>query len=140
LQITDHHHITHHHRYEQSHSISFDWFVLIRLDAAWNEPVLPIHKYANDRVWVTETGFVPINDQFMLIPRQFSDHLFSLDAKVQKGVYCLGGPDVEETKCNEKDMRRRGILSDLQINQTLDCCCSDVLDKMKSNGRVSTHH
>lgn len=29
-------------RYEQQHGIRFDWVVLVRLDAAWLEPVLPI--------------------------------------------------------------------------------------------------
>ena len=32
-------------RYEIDHGIRFDWVVLVRLDAAWLEPVLPIEVY-----------------------------------------------------------------------------------------------
>ena len=32
-------------RYEQQHQIRFDWVVLVRLDAAWLEPVLPIEVW-----------------------------------------------------------------------------------------------
>ena len=50
-------------------------------DAAWLEPVMPVTSFASDRVWVTETGYVLFNDQFMLIPRQFSDYLYDLNTK-----------------------------------------------------------
>ena len=76
--------------YEQEHNITFDWVVLTRLDAAWLEPVLDITAYNSDRVWLTETGIDLFNDQFMLIPRQYSDHIYDLNTKVEKGVYCLG--------------------------------------------------
>ena len=76
--------------YEQKHNIKFDWVVLVRLDAAWLEPVLPITAYNSDRVWLTETGYDLFNDQFMLIPRQYSDYIYDLNTKVEKGVYCLG--------------------------------------------------
>ena len=76
--------------YEQEHNVTFDWVVLTRLDAAWLEPVLSITAYNSDRVWLTETGIDLFNDQFMLIPRQYSDHIYDLDTKVEKGVYCLG--------------------------------------------------
>ena len=76
--------------YEQEHNVTFDWVVLTRLDAAWLEPVLHITAYNSDRVWLTETGIDLFNDQFMLIPRRYSDHIYDLNTKVEKGVYCLG--------------------------------------------------
>jgi hypothetical protein len=116
--------------YEKEHQMKFDWVVLIRLDAAWSGPVNPIEDYSKDRVWLTETGYVAFNDQFMLIPRQYSDYLFSLDTKVDRRVYCLGGPDVEvKWKCNATALTSRGV-SQEKINQTLSFCCSDVF---KSN-------
>ena len=122
-------------KYEQEHNMKFDWVVLVRLDAQWLDPVLPIESYASDRVWLTETGYVLLNDQFMLIPRQFSDYLYDLDTKVeQKGVYCLGGPDVETSKCDERLLRSRGV-SELMINATLRRCCSDVLKLLASPSR-----
>jgi hypothetical protein len=36
--------------YEVENKMTFDWVVLVRLDAAWLEPVLPIHVYKPDRV------------------------------------------------------------------------------------------
>eukprot|EP01034_Spumella_vulgaris_P037000 gene37000-45640_t len=36
-------------KYEIQHNIKFDWVVLVRLDAAWVEPVMPIETFANDR-------------------------------------------------------------------------------------------
>ena len=53
-------------------------------DAAWLEPVMPVTSFASDRVWVTETGYVLFNDQFMLIPRQFSDYLYDLNTKASR--------------------------------------------------------
>ena len=43
---------------------------------------MPVTSFSSDRLWVTETGFVLFNDQFMLIPRQFSDYMYDLDTKV----------------------------------------------------------
>jgi hypothetical protein len=111
--------------YEVERGIRFDWVVLVRLDAAWLEPVLPIGAYQNDRVWVTETGYDVFNDQFMLIPRQFSDYLYDLNTKVQRGVYCLGGPDVEEWKCNPTQLAARGYSAE-KANLTLEHCCEDI--------------
>jgi hypothetical protein len=111
--------------WEEEHGMRFDWVALIRLDAAWLEPVLPIQYYANDRVWLTETGFVPFNDQFMLIPRQYSDYLYDLNTKVRKEVYCLGGPDVEKWKCNATVLAMRKFPKRI-INETLSYCCEDV--------------
>ena len=42
-------------RYEAAQNMRFDWVVLVRLDAQWLDPVLPIEAYASDRVWLTET-------------------------------------------------------------------------------------
>ena len=56
-------------------------------------------------------GYVLLNDQFMLIPRKFSDYIYDLDTKVvQKGVYCLGGPDVETWKCDKQLLQSKGEL------------------------------
>lgn len=45
----------------------------------------------------------------MLIPRKFSDYLYDLNTKVvQKGVYCLGGPDVETWKCDKQLLQSKG--------------------------------
>lgn len=112
--------------FEKEHKIRFDWVTLIRLDAAWLDPVLPIQYYANDRVWLTETGYVAFNDQFMLIPRQFSDYLYDLNTKVTKQVYCLGGPDLERWKCDPKELSKKKY-SQSVINETLAFCCADVL-------------
>lgn len=111
--------------YEKEHNITFDWVALIRLDAAWLEPLLPIEYYSNDRVWLTETGYVAFNDQFMLIPRQFSDYLYDLDTKVNKKVYCLGGPDVEQWKCNATHLAIKGVSKE-KMDTTLQYCCADV--------------
>jgi len=112
--------------YEKENNMRFDWVVLVRVDAAWLEPILPIDAYMNDRVWVTETGYDVFNDQFMLIPRQFSDYLYDFNTKVNKNVYCLGGPDVEEWKCNTADMQKRGFSAE-RIARNLEHCCPDVL-------------
>jgi len=123
-------------RYEEEHRMKFDWVVLVRLDAQWLDPVLPIESYASDRVWLTETGYVLLNDQFMLIPRQFSDYLYDLDTKVvQEGVYCLGGPDVETWKCDAAALRSRGV-EEATIQQTLRHCCEDVLRLLASKDRT----
>lgn len=116
-------------KYEHDNNIKFDWVVLVRLDAAWLEPVLPIHYYNPNSIWITETGYVPLNDQFMLIPRKYSDYLYDLDTKVQPNVYCLGGPDVEQWKCNSTILHSMTPkLSQERINATLDACCSDVFE------------
>lgn len=112
--------------YEKEHDMRFDWVVLVRVDAAWLEPILPIDAYMNDRVWVTETGYDVFNDQFMLIPRQFSDYLYDFNTKVNKNVYCLGGPDVEEWKCKTPEMQKRGFSAE-RIARNLEHCCPDVL-------------
>ena len=112
--------------YEQENDMKFDWVVLVRVDAAWLEPILPIDAYQNDRVWVTETGYEVFNDQFMLIPRQFSDYLYDFNTKVNKNVYCLGGPDVEKWKCNASELKKRKF-SDEKIAQNLEYCCPDLL-------------
>ena len=112
--------------YEKENNMRFDWVVLVRVDAAWLEPILPIDAYMNDRVWVTETGYDVFNDQFMLIPRQFSDYLYDFNTKVNKNVYCLGGPDVEEWKCKTTEMQKRGFSTE-RIARNLEHCCSDVL-------------
>ena len=113
--------------YEEEHNIVFDWIVLVRLDAAWLEPILPIEAYDSDRVWLTQTGYDVFNDQFMLIPRQYSDYLYDLNTKVQKGVYCLGGPDVEIWKCNTTTLLQHepNINPDM-LKLTLEYCCDDI--------------
>lgn len=127
-------------RYEKEHNVRFDWVVLGRVDAGWIEPILPINAYDNDRVWITETGYDRFNDQFMLIPRQFSDYLYDLDTKVKKGVYCLGGPDVEQWKCNTTELRNRGV-SEEKIQSVLPYCCPDILNKQTNHiGRSERIH
>ena len=59
------------------------------------------------------------NDQFMLIPRQFSDHVYDLDKKVYKEVYCLGGPDVETWKCNATELDKRNYSKELYDNNNI---------------------
>lgn len=113
--------------YEEQRAVKFDWVILVRLDAAWLEPVLPISAYSNDRVWITETGYDIFNDQFMLIPRQYSDYIYDLNTKVDKDVYCLGGPDVESWKCNATELYKKqsiGQNDPLAIKQQLEHCCS----------------
>lgn len=118
-------------KYEVDHSMKFDWVILVRLDASWLEPSLPIESYANDRVWITETGYDLFNDQFMLVPRQFSDYLYDLNSKVHKDVYCLGGPDVEKWKCNDQQLKEHGITDEEKRKRVLDRCC---IDRMKNTG------
>jgi hypothetical protein len=125
--------------WEEEHGMRFDWVALIRLDAAWLEPVLPIQYYANDRVWLTETGYAPFNDQFMLIPRQYSDYLFDLNTKVRKEVYCLGGPDVEKWKCNATELTVRKFPKRI-INETLSYCCPDVFGEDMEGFSEYIHH
>ena len=91
------------------------------------------------------------NDQFMLIPRQFSDHVYDLDKKVYKEVYCLGGPDVETWKCNATELDKRNYSKELYDNNnntyiyytrkeiTLDRCCKDVF-KRNQLGYSETIH
>ncbi len=112
-------------QYEKENNMKFDWVALIRLDAGWSMPVMPIESFSDDRVWLTETGYVAYNDQFMLIPRKFSDYLFDLNTKVDRRVYCLGGPDVERWKCNATHLTNQGISKD-KIDTTLKYCCSDM--------------
>jgi hypothetical protein len=127
--------------WEKEHEMRFDWVVLIRLDAVWVEPVMPIQYYANDRVWLTETGYIAFNDQFMLIPRQYSDFLYDFKSKVEdNSVYCLGGPDVEvHVICNRTALRQQSFTqasSSSLTNETIDSnfleetlatCCQDAL-------------
>jgi hypothetical protein len=113
-------------KYESEHNMKFDWVVLIRLDTGWTGPVYPITSYTPDRVWLTETGYVAYNDQFMLVPRRFSDYMFDLNTKITKDVYCLGGPDVEtKWKCSATELRKKGYSNEI-INKTLSFCCSDI--------------
>ena len=125
-------------KYEALHSMRFDWVALVRLDAAWLEPVLPIQMYQNDRVWLTETGYTMFNDQFMLIPRQFSDFLYDLDSKINKDVYCLGGPDVEQWKCDPEKLQV-STLSERVKNISLSYCCTDVLGRNKLGYSETIH-
>jgi hypothetical protein len=82
---------------------------------------------------------VAYNDQFMLIPRQFSDYLFDLNTKVDRNVYCLGGPDVEVNwKCNATYLAQKGVARE-KINTTLSYCCSDVFD-INQEGYSETIH
>jgi hypothetical protein len=74
----------------------------------------------------------------MLIPRQFSDHVYDLDKKVYKEVYCLGGPDVERWKCNPESLDKMGYSKELK-EITLDRCCSDV-EKGNKLGYSETIH
>ena len=120
-------------KYEVDHNMTFDWVVLVRLDATWIAPLLPIEAYNNDRVWLTETGYDTFNDQFMLIPRQFSDYLYDLNTKVTKEVYCLGGPDVEQWKCNRTELQRRGV-SEEKIASVLPYCCADIFTDFNGMG------
>jgi hypothetical protein len=124
--------------FEAKQSWRFDWVVLVRLDAGWLEPVLPIQYWSNDRVWLTETGFVPYNDQFMLIPRQFSDYLYNLDTKARLPVYCLGGPDVERWKCNKTVLMEKKYDEEF-INATLGLCCKDVFTKNREGFSETIH-
>ena len=151
--------------YEEEHNMKFDWVVLIRLDAAWLQPLQPIRFYQSDRVYVTETGYVPINDQFMLIPRQYSDYMYDLNTKVHKDVYCLGGPDVETWKCDKTSVQSfyeqmnhdiltgnvsTSLLSEskymhlldnipLLVNESLSYCCSDVHTKNRFGYSETIH-
>jgi len=120
-------------KYEIEHNIKFDWVMLVRLDVAWISPLLPIEAYDNDRVWLTETGYSYFNDQFMMIPRQFSDYMYDLDTKVTKEVYCLGGPDVERWKCNKTELLKRGV-SEEKIADVLPYCCADIFTHKNSDG------
>lgn len=128
--------------YEKENNMKFDWVVLARLDALWLEPVLPISYYGNDRAWLTETGYSMLNDQFMLIPRQFSDHVFSLETKVSgyvgegKPVYCLGGPDVEKWKCNQTELINHKYDLDF-ASATFSSCCPKP---MKSKHEVDDQY
>jgi hypothetical protein len=76
-------------------------------------------------VWITETGYDVFNDQFMLIPRQFSDYMYDLNTKVRSEVYCLGGPDVESWKCDAAQLQTRGVDAHF-ANLTLAHCCEDL--------------
>jgi hypothetical protein len=128
-------------QYEKENDIRFDWVVLVRLDALWLEPVLPISVFNEDRVWITETGFDLFNDQFMLIPRQFSDYLYDLNTKVTKDVYCLGGPDVEKWKCKRQEQIKRGLSGPL-LEKTLERCCDDIFtnDRRGASERIHFRH
>lgn len=111
--------------YEKENNMRFDWVALTRLDAAWLEPIVPIEMFSKDRVWLTETGYVPFNDQFMLIPRQYADYLYNLDTKVDPAVYCLGGPDVETWKCRREKLEKKYPHDPEFVNATLSYCCGD---------------
>lgn len=50
--------------------------MLIRLDAAWLEPVLPVRYYNPNSLWITETGYVPYNDQFILTPCEYARYIY----------------------------------------------------------------
>eukprot|EP01038_Epipyxis_sp_PR26KG_P010502 gene10502-14113_t len=112
--------------YEKNHNMIFDWVVLVRLDAGWLDPILPINNYQNDRVWITETAFDGLNDQFMMIPRQFSDYVYNLDSKIKRNIYCVGGPDVEKWKCIPKELIKRKV-DPKQIEIMKEYCCHDIL-------------
>lgn len=128
-------------KYEKDNNLRFDWVVLVRLDAIWLEPVLPITSYQNDRVWITETGFDLFNDQFMLIPRAHSDYIYDLNTKVEPDVYCLGGPDVEKWKCKREELEKRGV-SAAMVAKTLERCCEDrfTFDRRGASERIHFRH
>eukprot|EP01034_Spumella_vulgaris_P025288 gene25288-31726_t len=100
--------------------MKFDWVVLARLDAQWLDPLPHISSYNNDRVWLTETGYQMLNDQFMLIPR---------------------GPDVEKWKCNRTELTLRGS-SEANTQNTLAHCCEDsaMNNTMGQSERVHMRH
>ena len=52
--------------------------------------------------------------------------MYDLNTKVQQGVYCLGGPDVETWKCNATQLANKGLSQD-KIQKTLAHCCEDIL-------------
>jgi len=128
--------------YERKSGQRFDWVVLTRLDAQWLEPSLPITAYDEDRVWITETGYDRFNDQFMLIPRAFSDYLYDLNTKARTEVYCLGGPDVEKWKCDPDALAKKYTPERALLN--LKYCCKDNrkggVDHMGRSERIHYKH
>ncbi len=52
-----------------SYSYRFDWIVLVPLDSAWLEPILPIEAYSEENVWLSDTGMYRIVDVlYMCVP------------------------------------------------------------------------
>ena len=65
-------HEVHHGRYA--------WVVRARFDGGWYRPLPPASTFRRDRVWLKNTVYNGIQDQFFLVPRHLSDAAFGAAA------------------------------------------------------------
>ena len=80
---------------EARHGTKYDFFVHVRLDVTWGEPVPPVQMWDPSKVWVHDSWYSEVPDTFAIMARQWSDSFWSMDDLVAEGAMCLGGPNFD---------------------------------------------
>jgi hypothetical protein len=62
------------------HRGRYAWVVRARFDGGWYRPLPPVSAFRSDRVWLKNTVYNGIYDQFFLAPRHHSDAAFGAAA------------------------------------------------------------
>lgn len=97
---------------ESERGLKYDWVVHARLDMAWGAPVQRVSLWPSNKIYVPDCWFSDVPDTFALIPRNYSDPYFSLDALYEiRSVPCLGGPNFNPQSVAEDELIRRGYNS-----------------------------
>jgi hypothetical protein len=65
---------------------------------------------------------IHVADAFALIPRYAAETYFSMEALVQPGVFCLGGPNFEKKSLHHQNLLRIGF-SELEIPHVMNAQC-----------------
>jgi hypothetical protein len=131
--------------YELANYMQFDWVVHARLDFFFGERVRPFNMWSRERMWVTDQWMYDVPDVLALMPRNFSDVFYSLEALYENPrVPCLGGPDFDNGSVEREALLNRSYSSkEIEFVNAENCLTkfafagTSVLDKA-TNHRWST--
>lgn len=84
------------------------WVIFARLDTSWGAPVDSIHTLIPNIIYTPDTWRTEVPDTFAILPRTASDVYFSLEALLQPGAFCLGGPNLNTSTLHPSYLKTIG--------------------------------
>ena len=88
---------------------------------------LVIQKESELKVWVPDTWWSEVPDTFALIPRNYSNAYFDLNALVADKVMCLGGPNIDQSVASETELIKYNYTQEeIQLSRTMLCVDEDT--------------
>jgi hypothetical protein len=123
-------------KHEKDQSISYDWVVHARLDAAWGSPINPVNSFMPGKIYAPDTWHVEIPDTFALMTRPIANIYFGMEQLMHPRALCLGGPNLDTRKLNPNHLRS---VKGYNQQEILTVQREDCRSKFPEHGLVIAH-